>query len=98
MRKLSCIYLTVILLFLLASNADFALACPNCKENMAGDPTANGLARGFYYSILFMVSMPFLIFGSLSLYFYYLVRRAETEKQLATAQLAVTTHASFSNP
>ena len=51
-----------------------AEACPNCKDAISGDPAQQGLAKGLYYSILFMMSMPFFIFGSLSAYFYYLVR------------------------
>ncbi|MGE3777284.1 MAG: hypothetical protein AB7F89_08880 [Pirellulaceae bacterium] len=49
-------------------------ACPNCRETLAGEP--DGLARGFFWSILFMLSMPFLILGGLSSYFYWEVRRA----------------------
>jgi hypothetical protein len=69
--------LSIVCLVVLASVGE---ACPNCKENLAGDPTSDGLARGFYYSILFMVSMPFFILGSLSAYFYYLVKRDAAEK------------------
>jgi hypothetical protein len=56
--------------------ADFAAACPTCKDNLAHDPASANLARGIYYSILFMISMPFLIFGSLCTYFYWEVCRA----------------------
>ena len=56
--------------------ADFAAACPTCKDNLAHDPVSANLARGIYYSILFMISMPFLIFGSLCTYFYWEVCRA----------------------
>jgi hypothetical protein len=63
--------------------ATVALACPTCKDTLAGDPTAEGLARGFYYSILFMLSMPPLILGSLCAYFYFLVRHAQQEPSAA---------------
>jgi hypothetical protein len=56
--------------------ASFAAACPTCKDNLAHDPASANLARGLYYSILFMISMPFLIFGSLCAYFYWEVCRA----------------------
>ena len=46
------------------------------------DATAN-LARGYAYSILFMLSMPPLIFGSLCAYFYWEVRRAKMGRRLA---------------
>ena len=63
---------------------DFAAACPTCKDNLAHDPASANLARGIYYSILFMISMPFLIFGSLCSYFYWEVCRAR-KRQAANA-------------
>ena len=52
-------------------------ACPTCKEGMAGDEaTQASLIRGYFYSIIFMMSMPFLILTGLSTYFYLEVRRA----------------------
>jgi hypothetical protein len=60
--------------------AALAQACPNCQETIATDPAKQGLARGIYYSILFMMSMPFFIFGGLCSYFYYLVCRDRAEK------------------
>jgi hypothetical protein len=59
--------------------ADVASACPSCKENLAHN--GQNLARGFYYSILFMLSMPFLIFGGLCSYFYWEVCRARARQQ-----------------
>lgn len=38
--------------------ADSVWACPNCKDNLSGDS-----ATAFAASILFMMSMPFAIFG-----------------------------------
>jgi uncharacterized membrane protein len=89
-RLLASITFWMVLGCLLVATAE---ACPTCKDNIAGDPTAEGLARGFYYSILFMVSMPFFILGSLCAYFYFLVRRAEWEKQQLAAD-ATTVQAS----
>lgn len=66
----------VLCCLLLALGGSVALACPTCKDNMAADPAAANLARGYYYSILFMLSMPPLILGGLSAYFYWEVRRA----------------------
>ena len=59
---------------LLLCLAQPALACPTCKETV--DAHGSNLARGYGWSIIFMLSMPFLIFGGLSLYFYLLVRAA----------------------
>jgi hypothetical protein len=60
--------------------AAVAEACPTCKDTLAGDPAQQGLAKGIYYSILLMMAMPFFLLGSLSAYFYYLVRRDQAEK------------------
>jgi hypothetical protein len=64
MRRLSWLYplLALALLLLLAGDAS---ACPNCKEalaNQTGD--AARLKDGYFYSILFMMGMPFLLLGS----------------------------------
>lgn len=63
--------------------ADVALACPTCKDNLASDPAAANLVRGYFWSILFMMSMPFLILGSLSGYFYWEVRKARAAQAAA---------------
>jgi hypothetical protein len=59
---------------------EVALACPTCKDQLAHDAESANLARGFYYSIVFMLSMPPLIFGSLAAYFYWEIRRARTRQ------------------
>ena len=69
--------------------AEFAAACPTCKDTLAHDPAASNLARGIYYSILFMISMPFLIFGSLCAYFYWEVCRARKRQAAEQAPAAV---------
>ena len=49
-------------------------ACPTCKEGLA----ENGadMVNGYGWSIVFMMSMPFLIFTSLCSYFYYEILKA----------------------
>jgi heme/copper-type cytochrome/quinol oxidase subunit 2 len=54
-----------------------AMACPNCKDALAADPEAANLARGLYYSILFMLAMPALILTGLGSLFYLEIRRAK---------------------
>ena len=75
------IFCLAVALLLIA--ADVASACPTCKENLAHN--GQNLARGFYYSILFMVSMPFLIFGGLCSYFYWEVCRARRRQHQSEA-------------
>ena len=81
-RSLPIAFALALLLFF----ADVALACPTCKENLANDPEAANIVRGYFYSILFMLSMPPLILSGLSLYFYYEVRRARALQAKAAAE------------
>ena len=64
-----------------------ASACPNCKDALAqNDPAGAGVARGYALSIMFMLSMPYLIFVGLGTYFYLLVRQARKQKLAAAAK------------
>lgn len=67
---------------LLLVGAASAWACPTCKEGLGHDPATANMARGYAISIIFMLSMPFLIFTGLSSYFYWEVCRA---RRLAAA-------------
>jgi uncharacterized membrane protein len=62
-------------------------ACPTCKDGMAQDPARMNMVRGYFWSILFMMSMPFVIFSSLGWYFYREMKRL----QAANARAAVGT-------
>lgn len=66
----------ILVLTLLFVSVPLVHACPNCKDGIAGEGTHSGLAQGFFWSILWMLSMPVLILTGLSSYFYWLVRRA----------------------
>ena len=55
-----------------------AAACPLCKDAKSNTDYPGGsasLPKGFYYSILFMVSAPFLVMGGLVLRIYLARRR-----------------------
>jgi len=78
-RLLSLVVASLALVCVLAL-ADTAAACPSCKAALANQEGRGDLVSGFFYSILFMLSMPFAIFGSFSGYFYYLVRRARQQQ------------------
>src|SRR5688572_26700257 len=79
-RMLPKLALCCAVLALLLVVTSVASACPTCRDDLAQNPATANLALGFYYSILFMVSMPFVIFGSLSAYFYYEVRKAKSRQ------------------
>ena len=74
-------FLVVIALVVLLCSA--ALACPTCKDQLAHDPESLNIARGYAYSIVFMISMPPLIFSSLCAYFYWEVRKARARQAVA---------------
>jgi hypothetical protein len=57
-----------------------AEACPSCKAALASQEGGGNLVQGFFWSIVFMMSMPFLLLGSFSGYLYFLVRRARTSQ------------------
>ena len=52
-----------------------ALACPTCKDTLT-----DNYVQAYGMSIIFMMSMPFIIFGLLSAYFYYEVCKARRQK------------------
>ena len=69
---------TIIALFLTAICMGVAEACPTCKESVAEN--GHNLVRGYFWSIIFMMSMPFLILSALSAMFYLDVLRARRLK------------------
>ena len=75
MRPFARIALVVVLLALLLPA--FVSACPLCKDAKADTDYAGGTAslpHGFYYSILLMVSAPFVVVGGL-IFRIWLARR-----------------------
>ena len=88
MNRVSKIVLTAAALLLnFVFLVSTAAACPTCKDGMAGDPAYSNMVNGYFWSILFMMSMPFLVFGGVSAYFYYEVCRARA-RQAAAATVA----------
>jgi hypothetical protein len=77
--------LVVAISFCLASACQ---ACPTCKQGIAEGTNQANMLRGYFWSILFMMSMPFLIFGGLGTYFYYQVRQARALQAAAGAAQA----------
>jgi uncharacterized membrane protein len=70
-----------ILLFLMLGTETWA--CPTCKDGMTTGANHQGMVKGYFFSILFMMSMPFVILTAMCSYFYFLVRRARAEMAAA---------------
>jgi hypothetical protein len=91
-RKLAplCVALAVLLVA-----AGTASACPGCKDALAANDNQGGnLVAGYFWSILFMMSMPFIIVTTFGGSMYLSVRRAraaQAAQQLAQAQQAAST-------
>jgi hypothetical protein len=69
--------------------AEAAWACPNCKEGLAqNDPHGQSIAAGYYYSILFMLSMPFIIITTFGTCAYRSVKKAQAQRDAAVASEA----------
>lgn len=80
MSALIRIAVNVLIVLALAQPAS---ACPMCKAALASGSGGGDLVSGFFYSILFMLSMPFLIFGGMATYLYTLVRKARAAQAAA---------------
>lgn len=61
-------------------------ACPTCKDAIAqNDPQHQQMVKGYFYSILFMMSMPFVVIGTFGGMAYLSIKRARqnsTEHEL----------------
>jgi|SRR5262245_59038382 Na+-driven multidrug efflux pump len=81
--------LVALVLALIFMIATVAAACPTCKEGLAqNDPQGEAVAAGYYYSILFMMSMPFAILGTFGSLAYLSIRRARAQQAQENAQTA----------
>lgn len=86
MVRWALIALAVALMLFIAS---VAAACPTCKEGLAqNDPQGQSLAAGYYYSILFMMAMPFTILGTFGSLAYLSIRRAQKDADADAVALA----------
>lgn len=63
--------------------AQVAFGCPTCGNSI--EHSGGNLATGFYWSILFMMSMPFVILGGLSLLCWLEIRKARRTAEAAAA-------------
>jgi hypothetical protein len=76
-----------VVLALVLMIASVAAACPTCKEGLAqNDPQGQSLAAGYYYSILFMMSTPYIVLATFGSVAYYSIRRARQQSADSVGQ------------
>ena len=76
--------LALVVVLCLAGDAS---ACPTCKDGLAeNDPSSQAMAAGYFYSILFMMAMPFVIIGTFGGFAYLSVRKAREAETLAAEE------------
>jgi hypothetical protein len=69
--------LAIVAIVVVLASGDL-FACPTCKDGVAeSDPEGMNLARGYFYSILIMLAMPFTLAGSFGAYVWREMRRQE---------------------
>ena len=74
----------LILLLVVLVGAQVVDACPGCKDALSeNDPQHARMVRGYFWSILFMMAMPFTIAGTFGTFFYLEVRRKRLAQQAA---------------
>jgi hypothetical protein len=85
MRKFATHVGLAIALGVLLAAAD-ALGCPNCKDGVnTSDPQGLNIARGYFYSILLMLAMPFTLAGTFAAYVWREMRRQKQSTQAEAA-------------
>ncbi len=73
------------------SSAAVLHACPGCADGQAGQGTERAnIVNGYFWSIVFMMSMPFLLLGSFGTYCYLQMRKARAAREAATPSVPTT--------
>ncbi len=82
MRRFILLLLFACVFGSLVAAPSVATACPNCKTAIESDPN-NKQPKAYMYSILFMLSMPAILFGSFGYGLYRLSKKNAALQSLA---------------
>jgi uncharacterized paraquat-inducible protein A len=75
--------IVVVLVLMLAS---VAAACPTCKDGLAqNDPHGQSIAAGYAYSVIFMMTMPYVLLCTMGSLAYLAIRRARQAQEAEQA-------------
>ena len=70
-KRLALAFTLLLALFVV----DSVQACPTCKESLSENNKE--LVQGYFWSIMFMMAMPFSILTGIGTYFYVLIRKSK---------------------
>jgi len=77
-RSVSITLAVLLVALLLFGLGGEAWGCPTCKDGViASDDAATNMARGYFYSILLMLAMPFTLAGCFGMYIWREYRRQQ---------------------
>lgn len=81
-RAIGLLSRALLVLVLVGLFCQLAHACPGCKDALAeNDPHHARMVSGYFWSILFMMGMPFALVGTFGAYCYLEVRRRRFGQQ-----------------
>jgi hypothetical protein len=67
----------ILALAAMLSAAHSVSACPTCSDALAAnDPEHDHMVKGYFYSILFMMGVPYTVFMGFAGYMYWEVKKA----------------------
>ena len=75
MRKRLFLTLTIVALFALLEVSGWAQGCAMCKTALEQSPEGRALAKSFDYAILFLMGIPYAMFGTAGILVYRAHRR-----------------------
>ncbi len=86
MTRIARLALPFAVVVIVVGACSVASACPSCQAALGSDESQGDLARGIYYSILFMMSMPFAIVGTFGTLAYRAIKREQRRQAELKAQ------------
>ena len=84
---ISRLAVALLLLTAVASSTRTAWACPTCSDAVAqNDPEHEHMVKGYFYSILFMMGVPYTVFMCFAGYMYWEVKKARARNAAEAAK------------
>ena len=75
MRKPLALFLLVVLVLMVATPSAWAQGCAMCKTALENSPEGKAVAESFNYGILFLMGVPYAMFGTAGVFVFRAYRR-----------------------